>query len=203
MDLFESLDLDFPGDLIGRIGNSSPPVIAHDVIVVGPALQPGGRTDKENVKGDVMAFDVRTGKKIWTFHTIPQAGEFGNETWKDGSWKYTGNTGVWSLISADLELGYIYLPVETPTHDFYGGHRLGNNLFGESLVCLEAATGRRVWHFQIVHHGLWDYDPPAAPMISDHHRPCISKPGVTRKSNATCEKVLKLSVDKEVPSQYR
>ncbi len=120
-----------------------------------------------NVPGYVRGFDVRTGKRIWTFHTIPQAGEFGNETWEKGSWKYTGNTAVWAPMSADLELGYVYLPVETPTGDFYGGHRPGNDLFDESMVCLDAKTGKRVWHFQVVHHGIWDWDLPAAPVLVD------------------------------------
>jgi quinoprotein glucose dehydrogenase len=110
---------------------------------------------------------VRTGKLLWTFHTIPQQGEPGVETWEKDSWKYTGNAGVWTLMSADPELGYVYLPIETPSHDFYGGHRLGDNLYAESIVCLDAKTGKRVWHFQIVHHGVWDYDPPAAPILGD------------------------------------
>jgi quinoprotein glucose dehydrogenase len=123
--------------------------------------------NKEAVPGHIRGYDVRTGKRLWTFHTIPQAGEFGADTWEKESWKINGNTGVWTMMSADLELGYVYLPVETPSHDFYGGHRLGDNLFAESLVCLDAKTGKRVWHFQIVHHGVWDYDPPAAPILGD------------------------------------
>jgi glucose dehydrogenase/alkylhydroperoxidase family enzyme len=148
------------------LGSSSPPTVVGDVVIVqavGEATSP----NKEATPGHIRGYDVRTGKLLWTFHTIPQAGEFGNETWENGSWKYTGNTGVWSMMSADMELGYIYLPVESPTHDFYGGHRLGDNLFGESIVCLDARTGKRVWHFQIVHHGVWDYDLPAAPILHD------------------------------------
>ncbi len=148
------------------VGSSSPPTVVGNVVIaqlVGEVTSP----NKEAIPGHIRGYDVRTGKLLWTFHTIPQAGEFGNETWEQGSWKYTGNTGVWSMMSADLELGYIYLPVETPTHDFYGGHRLGDNLFGESIVCLNARTGKRVWHFQIVHHGVWDYDLPAAPILHD------------------------------------
>jgi quinoprotein glucose dehydrogenase len=110
---------------------------------------------------------VRTGKRLWIFHTIPQRGEPGVETWEKDSWAYTGNAGVWTMMSADPELGYVYLPVETPSHDFYGGHRLGNNLYAESIVYLNAQTGQRVWHLQIVHHGAWDYDPPAAPILGD------------------------------------
>lgn len=150
-----------------KIGSSSPPIVVGDVVVaqiVPSAINP---TIKEAAPGYVRGYDVRTGERLWTFHTIPQDGEFGVETWENESWKYSGNAGVWTLMSADLELGYVYLPVETPTHDFYGGHRLGDNLFSESLVCLDAKTGERVWHFQIVHHGLWDYDPPAAPILCD------------------------------------
>ncbi len=145
---------------------TSPPLICRDVVVVGASIS-DGPTTKEMPRGDVQAFDVRTGKPAWVFHTIPQAGEYGNETWENESWKYTGNANVWTIMSADDDLGYIYLPVSTPTNDWYGGHRLGNNLFAESLVCLEAKTGKRVWHFQTVHHGVWDYDLPAAPILCD------------------------------------
>jgi quinoprotein glucose dehydrogenase len=148
------------------LGSSSPPTVVGNV-VIAQAVSEATSPNKEATPGHIRGYDARTGKLLWTFHTIPQAGEFGNETWENGSWKYTGNTGVWSMMSADPELGYVYLPVETPTHDFYGGHRLGDNLFGESIVCLNARTGKRVWHFQIVHHGLWDYDPPAAPILHD------------------------------------
>ena len=145
---------------------TSPPLISRDVVVVGASIS-DGPSMREMPRGDVQGFDVRTGKPLWVFHTIPQAGEFGNETWENESWKYTGNANVWTIMSADDELGYIYLPVSTPTNDWYGGHRLGNNLFAESLVCLEAKTGKRVWHFQTVHHGVWDYDLPAAPILCD------------------------------------
>ena len=164
VDLMTQLDLDYKGNPIGRIGNSSPPVIAHDVIVVGPALQPGGRTDKENVKGDVMAFDVRTGKKIWTFHTIPRKGEPGFETWLGGA-DITGNAGVWGPFSVDTELGYVYLNVEDATNDAYGGSRPGNNLYSSSLVCLDIKTGKKIWHYQLVHHDIWDYDMPPHPIL--------------------------------------
>ena len=139
-----------------------------DTVVVGSALQLGiAPTSKENVPGYVRGYDVHTGKLLWTFHTIAQPGEFGNETWENGSWKYTGNTAVWAPMSADPELGYVYLPVETPTGDFYGGHRPGDDLFDESLVCVDARTGKRVWHYQIIHHGIWDWDNPAAPVLLD------------------------------------
>jgi quinoprotein glucose dehydrogenase len=152
----------------GIIGATSPAIVVGDTVVVGSALQLGTTPkSKENVPGYVRGYDVHTGKLLWTFHTIAQPGEFGNDTWKDGSWKYTGNTAVWAPMSADPELGYVYLPVETPTGDFYGGHRPGDDLFDESLVCVDARTGKRVWHFQIIHHGIWDWDNPAAPVLLD------------------------------------
>jgi len=164
VDLYDGLERVKPGE----IGATSPPIILKDVIIVGAALKNGtSPASKTNVPADVRGFDVRTGKRLWTFHTIPRAGEFGNETWKDGSWEYTGNTGVWAPMSADEELGYVYLPVESPTGDFYGGERPGDGLFGESLVCLDARTGKRIWHFQFIHHGLWDWDLPAAPNLLD------------------------------------
>jgi quinoprotein glucose dehydrogenase len=162
------LGLDRPTVRPGQIGASSPPLVVGDVVVVGAALQAGiSPPSKNNVPGYIRGYDVRTGKLLWTFHTIAQPGEFGHETWEGDSWKYTGNTGAWAPLSADLELGYVYIPVETPTADFYGGHRLGDNLFAESLVCLDARTGKRVWHFQFVHHGIWDWDLPTAPTLLD------------------------------------
>jgi quinoprotein glucose dehydrogenase len=117
--------------------------------------------------GHVRGYDVETGALKWVFHTIPRPGEFGNETWLDGSWEYTGNTNVWSMMSCDEELGWVYLPLSTPTNDWYGGHRPGDGLFAESLVALDAKTGERKWHFQAVHHGVWDYDFPCAPNLVD------------------------------------
>jgi quinoprotein glucose dehydrogenase len=152
----------------GIIGATSPAIVVGDTVVVGSALLLGvAPTSKENVPGYVRGYDVHTGKLLWTFHTIAQPGDFGNDTWENGSWKYTGNTAVWAPMSADPELGYVYLPVETPTGDLYGGHRPGNDLFDESLVCVDARTGKRVWHFQIIHHGIWDWDNPAAPVLLD------------------------------------
>lgn len=145
---------------------SSPPIVVGDVAVVGGSVD-DFQDRKEMPPGDVRGFDVRTGKRLWTFHTVPQKGEHGNDTWEEGSWRYTGNTNVWTLMSADPELGYVYLPVSTPTNDWYGGHRKGANLFAESVVCLQAKTGKRVWHQQLVHHGLWDYDLPCAPNLLD------------------------------------
>ncbi len=153
---------------VGRIGSSSPPVIVGDVVIVGSAQEVGMAPDSmRNIKGDVRGFDARTGELLWTFHTIPAAGEFGYDTWEDGSAEYSGNAGVWPPFSADLELGYVYLPVEDATSDMYGGHRLGDNLFSSSLVCLDARTGERVWHYQLIHHDIWDWDLPTAPILVD------------------------------------
>ena len=142
------------------------PTVVRDVIVVGQSMSDTFVT-KEDIRGDVRAFDVRTGALRWVFHTVPQEGEFGTDTWEDGAWEFTGHAPVWSLFSADEELGYIYMPVTSSTNDMYGGHRPGDNLFSQSIVCVEAETGERVWHFQTVHHGLWDYDLPTAPILMD------------------------------------
>ena len=142
------------------------PTVVGDVIVLGQSMSDTFR-EMEGTRGDVRAFDVRTGELRWVFHTVAQAGETGNDTWLDGSWEYTGNAPVWSLFSADEELGYVYMPVTSSTNDMYGGHRPGDNLFSQSLVCVDAETGELVWHYQLVHHGLWDYDPPAAPILMD------------------------------------
>ena len=144
----------------------SPPIVCRDTIVVGSVVNDLGST-KTMPPGHVRGYDARTGEMKWIFHTIPQASEFGTETWEDEAWRYSGNTNVWSLMSADEELGFVYLPIGTGTDDWYGGHRLGDNLFAESLVCLNAETGERVWHFQAVHHGVWDYDFPSAPNLVD------------------------------------
>ena len=142
------------------------PAVAGDVIVVGNAILDPVRT-RAMPPGYVQAYDVRTGAKRWTFHTVPQEYEFGYDTWLDGSAEYTGNTNVWAGISYDPDLDYVYLPVSGATSNRYGGHRPGDNLFAESLVCVEAKTGRRVWHFQLIHHGLWDYDVPAQPILGE------------------------------------
>ena len=149
---------------------------ARTSIVVGGVPAPAtdilnerAKAPKEMPPDDVRGYDVRTGKLLWTFHVVPRKGEFGNDTWLNDSWTYSGNSGVWSLLSADEELGYVYLPFEEATGDYYGGTRPGNNLFAESIVCLDAKTGKRVWHFQTLHHGLWDYDLPAAPDPRRHH----------------------------------
>src|SRR5262245_11026869 len=156
-------------DLItGEIGLNTGPIVAKDVVIIGAAHRAGNAPrSKANAKGYVRAFDVRTGKRIWIFHTIPTPGEFGNDTWEKDSWSYSGNTGVWAPFSVDEELGIVYLPVELSTGDYYGGHRPGNNLFTETLLAVELTTGKRVWHFQLVHHGVWDYDIPCAPILVD------------------------------------
>ena len=160
----QTMDLD-----TADIGLNSTPIVAGDTVVVG-ALHSNGnipKTGKTNVKGYVRAIDVRTGKRLWIFHTIPLPNEFGYDTWESDSASYTGNTGVWGQISVDESLGLVYLPVELPTSDFYGGHRPGNGLFGESLVALDLKTGVRKWHYQLVHHGIWDMDIPCAPILTD------------------------------------
>lgn len=144
----------------------SPPIIVRNTVITGSSIS-DRRIMKESVPGWVRAWDVRTGKHKWDFHTVPQAGEEGAETWLKDSWAYSGNANVWSMMSADEDLGYVYLPGTTATNDYYGGHRLGNNLFAESLICVDVETGKKVWHFQAVHHGLWDYDFPAAPNLLD------------------------------------
>ncbi len=163
------LGLDQPVNLLEDvIGSSSPPVIARDVIVVGAALAVGtAPPSRENVAGHVRGFDVRTGERKWIFHTIPQEGEFGYDTWLDGSAEYTGNAAVWPPFTADEELGIVYLPVEDATGDYFGGHRPGDNLFSASLVALNVETGELIWHFQLVHHDIWDYDAPTAPILTD------------------------------------
>jgi quinoprotein glucose dehydrogenase len=154
--------------LHATIGSTSPPIIVNDVIIMGASFPVGlAPVSKEAVRGDIMGYDVRTGKRLWIFHTIPQQGEEGNETWENESWKYTGNAGAWAPLSADPELGYVYLPIEAATGDFYGGHRPGNNLFSQSLVCVDAKTGKRMWHYQLIHHDIWDYDLPAPPVLAD------------------------------------
>ena len=152
----------------GEIGIHSTPAIAKDTIIIGSSFREGATVNTHNnTKGLVRAFDARTGKLLWTFNTIPRPGEFGNETWENDSWSVNGNTGVWTQITVDEELGLVFLPVETPTSDFYGGHRPGNNLFAESIVAVDLKTGIRKWHYQLVHHPLWNYDMSSAAMLAD------------------------------------
>src|SRR5579863_9139799 len=163
------LDDDQEIDLVtGEVGLHATPVVARNVVIVGAAHRTGANPkSKANVKGYVRGFDVRTGKRLWIFHTIPKPGEYGIDTWLNDSWSYTGNTGVWGQISVDEELGLVYLPVELPTGDYFGANRPGNNLFGETLVAADLQTGKRRWHYQLVHHGLWDMDIPCAPILVD------------------------------------
>ena len=167
VDLKQDDDQDI--DLInGEVGLHATPVVAKDVVIVGAAHKSGGvPKSKTNVKGYVRGFDVKTGKRLWIFHTIPTPNEYGAETWEKDSASYTGNTGVWGQISVDENLEMVYLPVELPTGDYYDGYRPGNGLFGESLVAVDLHTGQRKWHYQLVHHGIWDMDIPCAPILTD------------------------------------
>jgi len=159
----EQIDLE-----TGEIGVNSTPIVVKDIVIVGSSMKEGATVPTHNnTKGLVRAFDVRTGKQLWRFNTIPGPGEFGNDTWENGSWATNGNTGVWTQITVDEELGLVYLPVETPTSDYYGGHRPGSNLFAESLVCVDLKTGQRKWFYQIVHHPIWNFDNSSAPILAD------------------------------------
>tara|TARA_B100000029_G_scaffold49199_1_gene44914 strand:+ start:1244 stop:3136 length:1893 start_codon:yes stop_codon:yes gene_type:complete len=158
--------VDLSYDVETGYSGTSPPVVVKDVVILGSAMGDHPYT-KEQHPGDVRAYDVRTGELRWTWSPIPKAGEPGVETWLDDSWTYSGMANVWTMFSADLELGYVYLPTGAPTNDMYGGHRPGNNLYANSLVCVDATTGERVWHFQTVHHDLWDYDNNVAPILMD------------------------------------
>jgi quinoprotein glucose dehydrogenase len=152
----------------GEIGIHTAPTVAEDVVIVGSSMKEGATVPTHNnTKGLVRAFDVRTGKQLWRFNTIPGPGEPGNETWENNSWAINGNTGVWTHISVDEELGLVYLPVETPSSDYYGGHRPGDNLYAESLVAVDLKTGVRRWHFQLVHHPIWNWDMSSAPILAD------------------------------------
>ncbi|NKB33900.1 MAG: PQQ-binding-like beta-propeller repeat protein [Pseudomonadales bacterium] len=155
-------DLDYSGAV--PLGTVSPPIVVGDVLVVNQ-ITSNRPHYKERPPTFVRGYNIRSGELIWTFNTIPQGGEFGVDSWQEESWRYTGNGGVWTQMSADLDLGYVYLPTEAPTNDYYGGHRPGDNLFTQSVVAVDASTGERVWHFQMIHHGLWDYDTPAAPNL--------------------------------------
>jgi len=152
----------------GEAGLHSTPLVVKDVVIVGSSFKEGMTVvTHNNTKGLVRAYDVHSGKLLWTFNTIPRPGEVGNNTWENGSWATNGNTGVWTQMTVDEELGLVYLPVESPTSDYYGGERPGDNLYGESLVCVDLKTGQRKWHFQIVHHPVWDYDLSSAPILAD------------------------------------
>lgn len=173
----------------GAIFNTAPPMVVNGVVIVGAALLDGGtgQTRIENVPGDILAFDMRTGEHLWSFHTVPLTGEFGAETWENGSNEYTGNAAAWAPFAADVERGIVYIPTEDPTNDYYGGRRLGDNLFANTLLALDVQTGERIWHFQIIHHDVWDWDLPQAPMLVDltvdgEEIPAVVQ--VTKNSNA-------------------
>jgi len=167
VDLKQNADQEI-GPLNGEIGLHATPIVAKDVVIVGAAHRTGGNPrSMRNVKGYVRGYDVRTGERLWIFHTIPEPGEFGTESWLAGSAEYTGNTGVWGQISVDEDLETVYLPVEASTGDYFGGNRPGDNLFGETLLAVDLYTGERKWHYQLVHHGIWDHDIPCAPILLD------------------------------------
>jgi len=168
VDLYDSLRIPEGVSPIGTIGSSSPPIVVNDVVIMGSAHVSGrAQPIPQNIPGDIRGFDAKTGELLWTFHVVPQDGEFGADTWENGSNRYSGNAGVWTMLTADPERGIVYLPTEAPTHDWYGGHRLGDNLFSSSVVALDVRTGERIWHYQLVHHDIWDFDNPAAPILAD------------------------------------
>jgi quinoprotein glucose dehydrogenase len=167
VDLKQQMDQEMD-PITGDVGLHAAPIIVRDVVIIGAAHTEGSRpVSRRNDKGYVRGYDVRTGKRLWIFHTIPRPGEMGYDTWEQGSEEYTGNNGVWGQMSADEELGLVYLPTEMPTGDYYGGHRPGANLFSDSLVALDLKTGKRKWHYQFIQHDIWDWDLPCAPIIGD------------------------------------
>jgi len=160
-------DFGIPREL-GHITSSSPPIVVNDVVVVGNSAEQGyNQTRVENVPGDILGYDARTGAHKWKFHVIPRPGEFGHETWENDAWEWTGDVSSWAPMSADPELGLVYIPTNPPTIDFYGGFRPGDGLFGTSVLALDVETGERVWHFQTVHHDIWNFDNPTAPLLLD------------------------------------
>ncbi len=173
VDLLADLGYPYDGDNglsrdLGYITNSSPPIVVNGVVVVGNSHEQGYyQYRKEKVPGHILAYDGRTGRHLWKFNVIPRPGEFGHDTWRSDQWSENGNVSAWAPLSADLERGIVYIPTDPPSNDYYGGHRLGNGLFGTSLIALDARTGRRVWHFQFVHHDVWNYDIPHAPQLVD------------------------------------
>jgi quinoprotein glucose dehydrogenase len=153
---------------LGYITSSSPPLIVNDVVIVGNSAEQGyNQTRQENVPGDILAYDARTGKHLWKFHVIPRPGEFGHETWENDAWRWTGDVSSWAPMTADPERGLVYIPTNGATMDFYGGFRPGDNLFSTSLIALDVKTGKRVWHYQLVKHDIWNYDTPTAPILMD------------------------------------
>ena len=178
VDLMQNMDQDID-PISGEIGLHATPVVAGDTIIIGAAHVPGNAPrSMRNTKGYVRGFDAATGARRWIFHTIPGADEFGNDSWLNESWRYTGNTGVWGQISVDTELSIVYLPTEMPTNDYYGGHRHGDNLFSDSIVAVDIETDKRLWHFQAIHHDVWDWDFPCAPVLADVE--IEDRPGITK-----------------------
>ncbi len=178
VDLMQNMDQEID-PLSGTIGLHATPMVAGDTIIIGAAHVPGSApVSMRNTKGYVRGFDADTGERRWIFHTIPGGDEYGNDTWLNESWRYTGNTGVWGQISVDTELGIVYLPTEMPTNDYYGGHRHGDNLFSDSIVAVDLETGDRLWHYQVIHHDVWDWDFPCAPVLVDVE--IEGRPGITK-----------------------
>ena len=182
-------DLDKPYDVeygvdkdVGYITSSSPPIVVNGVVVVGNSSEQGyNQTRRENVAGDILAYDARTGEHMWKFNVIPRPGEFGHETWENDAWSYTGNVASWAPMSADLERGIVYIPTDGHTNDYYKGYAPGDNLFATTLLALDVQTGERVWHFQTVHHDIWNYDNPNVPIVMDitvdgRQIPAVSQP---------------------------
>ena len=167
IDLKQNMDQEI--DLVtGEVGLHAAPIVAGDTILIGAAHLPGSAPRTlENVKGYIRGFDANTGDRKWIFHTIPTADEFGNDTWLNDSWRYTGNTGVWGQMTVDEDLGIAYFATEMPTNDYYGGHRHGDNLYSDSLIAVDLETGERLWYYQFIHHDVWDWDLPCAPILVD------------------------------------
>jgi glucose dehydrogenase len=153
---------------IGYITNTSPPIVVNGVVIVGNSNLTG-RLDprRENVPGDILAYDARTGAFKWKFNVIPRPGEFGHETWENDAWEWSGNINTWPPLSADPDNGIVYVTTDAPTNDYFGGHRPGDNLFGNSIVAIDVDTGERLWHFQAIHHDIWDRDFPHPPQLID------------------------------------
>ena len=164
---------------IGYITASSPPIVVNGVVVVGNSAEQGYNQSRiENVPGDILGYDARTGELLWKFHVIPRPGEFGHDTWENDAWRWTGDVSSWAPMAADPELGIVYIPTNGATMDFYGGFRPGDNLFSTSLIALDVKTGERVWHYQLVHHDIWNYDTPTAPILMDVVVDGVEIPGV-------------------------
>lgn len=189
VDMFADLDRAHPWDPYqgpdpsrGNITTSSPPIVVNGVVIVGNSALAGmgGQTRIENIPGDILAYDARTGRHLWRFHVIPRPGEFGNETWENDAWSYVGNANAWGPLSADPERGIVYIPTDAPTNDVYGGFRPGDNLFANSILALDVQTGQRVWHFQTVHHDIWDWDNPVAPVLMDLDVDGVTVPAVVQ-----------------------